>query len=46
MSEIEGCPGASGLACVNGWLYSVVRLMIFPANKPCPICNKDALPKC
>lgn len=33
------CPGADGLVCLNGWLYSSVGGMIFPANKTCPTCN-------
>lgn len=36
MSE---CPGADGLSCVDGWLYSSVNMMIFPANRKCPMCN-------
>jgi hypothetical protein len=37
----EGCPGADGLVCVDGYLYSQfkTRMMIFPANKKCPVCN-------
>ena len=33
------CPGADGLVCVDGFLYSGVEGMIFPANKKCPLCN-------
>lgn len=38
------CPGADGLSCIDGWLYSSMpgRMMIFPANKKCPTCNKEA----
>jgi len=39
MSE---CPGADGLVCVGGWLYSQINMMIFPANRKCPACNKEA----
>ncbi len=35
----DSCPGADGLVCVGGWLYSQVNMMIFPANKRCPTCN-------
>lgn len=35
----EGCPGADGLVCIDGWLYSGLGGMIFPANKRCPTCN-------
>jgi len=37
----ETCPGADGLLCIDGWLYSqsTTRMMIFPANKRCPKCN-------
>jgi hypothetical protein len=38
----DSCPGADGLVCVDGWLYSQIRMMIFPANKRCPICNAPA----
>ena len=37
----EGCPGADGLSCIDGWLYSGVGGMIFPANKKCPTCNLE-----
>lgn len=33
------CPGADGLDCVGGWLYSSINMMIFPANKRCPTCT-------
>lgn len=36
---VEACPGANGLDCVNGWLYSSVNMMIFPTNKKCPTCS-------
>ena len=39
----DSCPGADGLVCVDGWLYSQVRMMIFPANKRCPTCSASAL---
>jgi hypothetical protein len=32
------CEGADGLACIDGWLYSSVNMMIFPTNKKCPTC--------
>ena len=37
----EECPGADGLVCIDGWLYSQfqTRMMIFSANKRCPKCN-------
>ncbi len=38
------CPGADGLLCVDGWLYSGVGGMIFPANKKCPLCNPFSKP--
>lgn len=40
MPEIkEPCPGAAGLDCVGGWLYSSIGMMIFSANRQCPVCN-------
>jgi hypothetical protein len=41
---MSDCPGADGLVCVDGWLYSQMsgRMMIFPANRKCPVCNKEA----
>lgn len=40
---MANCPGADGLDCIDGWLYSShpVNMMIFPANRKCPVCNKD-----
>jgi len=37
----DPCPGADGLVCIDGWLYSQfqTRMMIFSANKRCPKCN-------
>lgn len=35
----DDCPGADGLVCVGGWLYSAIEMMIFPANRKCPVCN-------
>jgi len=37
----DECPGADGLVCIGGWLYSQMsgRMMVFPANKRCPVCN-------
>ena len=35
----NSCPGADGLVCVGGWLYSQINMMIFPANKRCPTCS-------
>ena len=32
------CEGADGLICMSGWLYSNIGMMIFPANKKCPVC--------
>ena len=37
----KACPGADGLSCVGGWLYSSIGMMTFPANKKCPTCNKE-----
>jgi len=36
----ESCGGADGLVCIGGWLYSSMGMMIFPANRECPNCNK------
>lgn len=36
---VSDCPGANGLVCIRGWLYSQMNMMIFPANKRCPKCN-------
>lgn len=34
------CEGVDGLACIQGWLYSSVGGMVFPANRRC-ICHPD-----
>ena len=39
MSDKE-CPGNDGFACIQGWLYSCMGMMIFPTNKKCPVCKK------
>lgn len=39
--DAYNCPGADGLICIGGWLYSMVAFMSFPANKRCPVCNPD-----
>lgn len=36
---MSDCPGTDGLACIDGWLYSSVNMMIFPTNKRCPTCS-------
>jgi hypothetical protein len=35
---MSDCPGADGLSCIDGWLYSSLNMMIFPTNKRCPTC--------
>ena len=36
---MSDCPGADGLTCIDGYLYSGIGGMIFPSNKKCSVCN-------
>lgn len=33
------CEGVEGLSCIDGYLYSSVNGMVFPANRICPRCQ-------
>lgn len=42
---MDYCPGADGLECIGGWLYTSIpgRVMVFPANRKCPVCKGDEM---